>query len=43
MERDLIAQTLEATKWHKGKACEILGVSRPRLERKIEAYNLSRD
>jgi two-component system response regulator AtoC len=43
MERDLIARTLEATKWHKGKACEILGVSRPRLERKIEAYNLTRD
>jgi DNA-binding NtrC family response regulator len=31
---------LEYTRWHKGKACEILGISRPALERKIEKYSL---
>ena len=40
MEKELIARTLKATKWHKGKACDALGISRPRLERKINAYKL---
>lgn len=26
--------------WHKGQACEILGVSRPRLRRMIRQYDL---
>jgi len=43
MERKLITRTLVATGWHKGQACEILGISRPRLERKINMYHLSRD
>jgi two-component system response regulator AtoC len=29
---------LEYTRWHKGKTCEILGISRPALERRIKKY-----
>ncbi len=42
MERDLIDRTLKSTHWHKGRACEILGISRPRLERKVKLYQLHR-
>ncbi|HED12624.1 MAG TPA: hypothetical protein ENI62_03060, partial [Gammaproteobacteria bacterium] len=42
MERELIDRTLKATHWHKGHACEILGISRPRLERKVKLYHLHR-
>ncbi len=35
-----ISRVLDATDWHKGRACEILGVSRPRLRRMIRHYNL---
>ncbi|MGD8932773.1 MAG: hypothetical protein PVI52_09400 [Chromatiales bacterium] len=31
---------LRATGWHKGRACEILDVSRPRLQRMILEYGL---
>ncbi|MFQ5430874.1 MAG: sigma-54-dependent transcriptional regulator [Nitrospinota bacterium] len=40
MEKVQVKNTLEHTKWHKGKACEILGISRPRLDRKIKKYGL---
>jgi two-component system response regulator AtoC len=40
IEKEQIRNTLEHTKWHKGKACEILGISRPRLDRKIKKYGL---
>lgn len=43
LERDHIAQILDETGWHKGKACEILGISRPRLDRRIKEYGLERD
>lgn len=36
-----IARVLDATDWHKGRACEILGISRPRLRRMIHHYNLT--
>ena len=32
---------LDATGWHRGRACEILGVSRPRLRRLIRDYGLN--
>ena len=32
---------LEAVDWHKGQACEILQISRPRLRRLIKEYHLS--
>lgn len=35
-----VKRVLEATGWHKGQACEILGVSRPRLRRLIRQYGL---
>lgn len=40
MEKSHVARVLEATGWHRGKACEILGVSRPRLRRIIKQYKL---
>ncbi|MEZ5587109.1 MAG: sigma-54 dependent transcriptional regulator [Sedimenticolaceae bacterium] len=41
MERYHVAKVLQATGWHRGEACEILGVSRPRLRRMIREYDLS--
>ncbi len=41
MERFHIARVLESTGWHKGRACEILGVSRPRPRRIIRLYGLA--
>ena len=35
-----VARVLAATGWHRGRACEILGVSRPRLRRLIQQYRL---
>jgi DNA-binding NtrC family response regulator len=40
LEREHISAILEHLKWHKGKACKILGISRPSLERRIERYGL---
>ncbi len=41
VEREHVLRVLDATAWHKGKSCEILGVSRPRLRRLINQYNLN--
>ena len=41
VERQHIEQVLKDTGWHKGKACEILGISRPRLDRRIREYGLN--
>ncbi len=40
IEKLHIAKVLNFTNWHKGKACEILGITRPRLERKIRKYDI---
>lgn len=40
VEREHIEAILTCLRWHKGKACEILGISRPALDRKIEKYGL---
>ncbi|MCU7936465.1 MAG: sigma-54 dependent transcriptional regulator [Candidatus Thiodiazotropha sp. (ex Dulcina madagascariensis)] len=40
LENEHIKKILEYTHWHKGKACEILGISRPALDRKITKYDL---
>jgi DNA-binding NtrC family response regulator len=40
MEREHIAGVLEQTGWQKKRASEILGISRPTLDRKIKAYQL---
>lgn len=41
MERQHVARVLQATAWHRGEACEILGVSRPRLRRMLREYGLT--
>ncbi|MEA3278959.1 MAG: helix-turn-helix domain-containing protein, partial [Pseudomonadota bacterium] len=41
MERRHVQRILETTGWHRGRACEILGVSRPRLRRLIRDHGLS--
>lgn len=42
IEGEHVAIVLNDTNWHKGRACDILGVSRPRLQRLIEQYQLSK-
>jgi len=42
-ERMLIQLTLNVTKGHKGKTCQILGISRPTLERKLQKYGVRQD
>jgi two-component system response regulator AtoC len=39
-EKALITRALRATHGHRGRTCEILGISRPTLERKIRKYRL---
>ena len=39
-EREQVARVLEATNNHKGRAAQILGVSRPRLRRLMDKYGL---
>jgi DNA-binding NtrC family response regulator len=41
MEKMHVTRVLEACDWHKGHACDILGVSRPRLRRMIKQYDLT--
>jgi len=40
VEAEHIGRVLGAVNWHQGKACEILGVSRPTLRKKIRLYGL---
>lgn len=40
IEKEHISRILEANNWHRGRACEVLGVSRPRLRRMINKYSL---
>jgi DNA-binding NtrC family response regulator len=41
LEREHVARVLEATGGHKSRTAEILGVSRPRLDRMIERFGLA--
>ncbi|MCP4042544.1 MAG: sigma-54-dependent Fis family transcriptional regulator [Gammaproteobacteria bacterium] len=41
MEKVHVTRILETTNWHKGQACEILGISRPRLRRMIRLYGIT--
>jgi len=43
VERLHIASTLTHTGWNKRRACALLEISRPTLDRKIEEYSLTRD
>jgi DNA-binding NtrC family response regulator len=40
MQKRHVALVLRAHGWHKGRACAVLGVSRPRLRRMIREYGL---
>jgi DNA-binding NtrC family response regulator len=40
VEAEHIGLVLGAVEWHQGRACEILGVSRPTLRKKIREYGL---
>jgi len=40
IEMEHVAKALEFANWDKGKACTLLGISRPTLRKKIEKYNL---
>ena len=40
LEREHVARVLAATQGHKARAAEVLGVSRPRLDRLIRRHNL---
>ncbi|MCP4375859.1 MAG: hypothetical protein GY794_06755, partial [bacterium] len=40
VEKNHVFRVLNSTGWHKGEACRILGVSRPRLRRIIKQYGL---
>ena len=41
VEAEHIQRVLDHTSGHKGRSCEILGISRPALDRKIQKYQLS--
>jgi len=43
VERAHIARVLLSTEWNKRRACAILDISRPTLDRKIEEYGLRKD
>jgi DNA-binding NtrC family response regulator len=40
LERDHIAEVLEATDWNRGQACRLLGISRPTLRRKMRDFGM---
>lgn len=42
IEKEAIEKTLRFTNWNKSKACELLKIPRPRLDRKIKKYGLKR-
>jgi transcriptional regulator with PAS, ATPase and Fis domain len=41
LERRHIEEVLSSTGWHKGQTCDILGISRPRLERRLREFNIT--
>ncbi|MBU0507611.1 sigma-54 dependent transcriptional regulator [bacterium] len=41
MEKQHIAKVLRAVDWNLGNACEVLGISRPTLRKKMEDYGIS--
>ncbi len=43
VERRHILQVLRHTGWHKGRTCQILGISRPKLQRHVEEFGLKPD
>jgi two-component system response regulator AtoC len=42
-ERILILRAMQVARGHKGRVCQLLGISRPTLERKLEKYTIHAD
>ncbi|MGD0229982.1 MAG: sigma-54 dependent transcriptional regulator [Syntrophorhabdales bacterium] len=42
MEKEHILRVLEKTRWHYGRACDFLGISRPTLRQRLRKYGISR-
>ncbi len=40
LKREHVKRVLDENQWHRGRVCDILGVSRPRLQRMIVQYQL---
>jgi DNA-binding protein Fis len=40
VEAEHIQKVLDSVDWHQGRACDILGISRPTLRKKIRDYKL---
>ena len=43
VERNYIEFVLKQTNWHKGKTAELLGITRPTLDKRIEEFGLRKD
>ena len=43
VERNYIEFVLKQTNWHKGKSAELLGITRPTLDKRIEEFGLHKD
>ena len=41
LEKAHVQRVLDANDWHRGRTCEVLGVSRPRLRRMIRQYGMT--
>jgi DNA-binding NtrC family response regulator len=42
VEKQRVTRALEASGWHRGRACDILGITRPTLRRKMREFGLER-
>ena len=43
VERNYIEYVLKQTNWHKGRTAELLGITRPTLDKRIEEFGLRKD
>ncbi|MEA3278251.1 MAG: sigma-54 dependent transcriptional regulator [Pseudomonadota bacterium] len=41
IEKVHVRRVLQSTRWHRGQACEVLGVSRPRLRRMMRQFGIT--
>jgi len=42
LEKQHVIRVLQETNWHKGRSCDILGVSRPRLRRMMQHFKIQK-
>ena len=43
VEKNYIEYVLKQTNWHKGRTAELLGITRPTLDKRIEEFGLHKD